>query len=277
MKYLLLLSIFFPLQLFAQAQVFPTRLTLSEETPSSYLNLKNASDKPQKYRIELAQFLMKKDGHMEKADVANNPLLETLKFSPKVIEVAPNEKQVVRVMVTGFENLGQGDYYIYLHFIPDGETPAAGSAGKSNKFTLQAKIAVAVPVIVRHGPSKVDGKLTDVAANKDNAGNINVSFKLTNSSKYFLTGDLEVVAISDKGEVSLSKVIGLSSYIPERIVTSTVSQKELTEKLHGDTLKKIKVRYVSSTDSGGPFDLSGETDIGTAGSNKSNKKTSKRR
>lgn len=273
MKTLFFILSTFPLLAFAQTQVFPTRLTLTEEAPSSYLNLKNATDKPQKYKIEMTQYQMTKNGLMVKADTKNNPLVDTLKFSPKTVEVAPNEKQVVRVMATSFDDLTDGDYYIYLHFIP--ESASSPTNAPKSQFSLQAKIAVAIPIVVRHGTAKVEGKLSDLKSLSSKDGNLNVTFKLSNPTKYFLTGDLEVIGVTDKGETSLSKTIGLTSYIPERAVTSAISSKDITEKLNGEKLKKIKVKFASNENSGTSFELAGESGIGTA--NEKSKKASKRR
>lgn len=276
MKYILFFSLILPSLVFAQAQVFPTRLTLTEETPSSYLSLKNTTGKPQKYRIELVQFLMKKDGTVSKIDAANNPLTDLLKFSPKTVEVAPNEKQVVRVMATTFDNLADGEYYIHLHFIPESDHKSPDDQPKG-RFSLQARIAMAIPVVVRRGTAKVDGKLTALKAQADKNGNMAVSFKLTNTSKYFLAGDLDIIAVTDKGDVPLVKTTGLSSYLPERLVSTVVSKEDLTEKLNNEPIKKVKVRYASNSDSGSTFELSGESELSKEAKGKAPKKPSKRR
>lgn len=275
MKTLIYFFIFFPSIVLAQAQVFPTRLTLTEEAPSSYLNLKNTTASPQKYRIELAQYLMKKDGTVVKANVENNPLTEVLKFSPKVVELAPNEKQVVRVMATAFDDLTDGDYYVYLHFIP--ESGSASSSPTKAKFSLQARIAVAVPVVVRHGTAKVDGKLTELKAANVKNGDLEVTFKLANSTKYFLTGNLDIIGVTDKGETVLSQTIGITSYIPSRTVKTSVTTKDVAEKLNGESLKKVKVKFASNENSGTTFELLGEATLDSSSSAKKTKKVSKQR
>jgi P pilus assembly chaperone PapD len=280
-RFSLFVFLLFPSLLWAQAQVFPTHLTLTEEAPSSYVNLKNTNEKPQKYRIELVQFLMNKDGSMSKSEKVSSALADILKFSPKEIEVAPNEKQVVRVMATSFDNLGDGENYIYLHFLPEAdttETEKGAEKSKGGKFNLQAKVAVAVPVVVRKGVAKFEGKLQNLKATTEGAGDLGVNFKLANASKFFLTGDLEVIGVTEKSEVPLSKVIGLSSYIPERAVSTKIAKDELNKKLAGEPLKKIKVRYVSNAESAAPFELQSDADITAPGkAEKKSKKTSKRR
>lgn len=264
------ITVLLPSLCLAQAQVFPTRLTLTEEGPSSYLNLKNSTEKPQKYRIEFVQFNMKKDGTVAKAGHVNNPLSDVIKFSPKTVEIAPNEKQIVRVMATSFDDLSDGEHLIYLHFIPE----SIEKSPKSNSnFNLQARIAIAVPVVVRRGTPKLEGKLTDLKAKLDPKKNLSLSFNLANKTKFFLTGDLDIIGVTDQGEVPLSKIVGISSYIPERSFSTKLSSLEIADKTK-DAIKKVKVRYAANADSATTFDLSAEADLGSV--NLGKKKTNKR-
>lgn len=277
MKSIFFLFLLFPALVFAQAQVFPTRLTLTEEAPSSYLNLKNSTDKPQKYRIELVQFTMQKDGSSVKTDASKNPVADILKFSPKTVVIAPNEKQVVRVMATSFEGLADGEYYVHLHFIPESENGSAKPEA-SGRFSLQARIAVAVPLIVRKGTAKIDAQVSGLKASYDKNGNLNLNFRLSNSTKYFLTGDLEISALTAKGETSLYKTTGVSSYLPEREVKIAVSKNDIVQNLQNEPVKKIKIRYASNIDSGSSFNLTAESEIGAEPKTFSKtKKSSKRR
>jgi hypothetical protein len=269
---------FFPSLLFAQAQVYPTHLTLTEEAPSSYVNLKNATTESQKYKIDLVQFLMTKEGGMKKVSDSNNALLDLVKFSPKNIELAPNEKQVVRIMATSFDTLADGEYYIHIHFTPlaDKTSAAKESEKNSSSFSLQARIAVAVPIIVRKGTGTFAGKLEKPQAFLDKNQNLNLSFLLSNTNKYFLYGDLDVVGVTAKGEVPLDKVVGLSSYLPERQYNKMLTQKELAEKTAGEPIQKIKVLYAANTESAAPFSLNAETDV-MANASKAAKKSKKKK
>jgi|GEM_PF-3656074 hypothetical protein len=263
MNKLIALLLFFPSLVFAQAQVFPTHLTLTEEAPSTYLNLKNTTGQTQKYKIDLMQFQMGKDGSMKRAPEANNPLVEIIKFSPKTVELAPNDKQIVRVMATAFDNLTDGEYYVHIHFTPIGEKEddSPHAKKKSSSFSLQARIAVAVPIIVRKGTGTFDGKLEKFQAQIDKEKNVAVQLSLLNTTKYFLYGDLELIGVTDKGEVSLDRIVGLSSYLPERMFNRVFTHKEIAEKTSGEELKKIKVQYAANNESAAPFTLNSEADI----------------
>lgn len=268
MKTLLFALFTLPALVFAQAQVFPTRLTLTEDAPSSYLTLRNPTNKAQKFKIELLHLQMQKDGNVVAARNDNNVLIDGIKYSPKTVEIAPNDKQVVRVMMTSFDSLPEGESHIYLHFIPEGSNEP-----KSNsKFNLQARIAVAVPVIVRHGSPKLEAQLKNAAAVEDKNGNVKISFEVANTTKYFVTGNLEIRALTPQGEVSLTKILSISSYIPLRVVTVELKKEDLTAKLAEAPLAKLKILYNSNEDSAAPFELSAEVQARKAGG-----KASKRR
>lgn len=253
--FLIVLSPFFSQICFAQAQVFPTRLVLNEETPSSYLNLRNSSTKVQKFRIELAHFQMAKDGTQRRVTDAKNPLFEVIKFSPKTVEIQPNDKQVVRVMNTSFETLTDGDYVVYLHFIPESSGSEAPKQDKGS-FNLHARIAVAVPVIVRKGTAKLEAKLDSFVATRNAKGDVTISLDLSNRSPYFVNGDLEILADVDGKLTEIERYVGFSSYLPERSFKTSFTKEQIEQRLGpGATVKNLKLRYAANADSAAPFEL----------------------
>ncbi|WP_374029437.1 hypothetical protein [Bdellovibrio bacteriovorus] len=276
MKTIVLFFLFFlPSLLFAQAQVYPTHLTLTEESPSSYLNLKNPTSETQTYKIELTYFKMKKDGSMRPDPSTSTTLTDILKFSPKSISLTPNEKQVIRVMVTSFDNLEDGESYVHLRFLPT-QMKSGEEKNKTNgsSFSLTARIAVAVPIIVRKGAGTIAGEIKNLKATYDKQRNLTVNLSLKNTSKYFLHGDLDLFAITNKGEVSLDKVIGLSSYLPERSYAKRISSEELAKKLNDERITKIKVSFKSNAESASTFDLSQETEVQATSTTSKNKRKS---
>ncbi len=260
--FLYAIFIFLPRISLAQAQVFPTHLTLTEEASSSYLNIKNVTEKTQTYRIELVKYKMSPDGMMKKSAIPDTVLAELIKFSPKKISVAPNEKQIVRVMMTSFEQLKEGDEYIHIHFIPvDDLASKDSSKSKSAGFSLQARIAVAVPIVVRKGTEVFSGELKNLKISKGKAQDVEIKLNLKNKNSFSLYGDLDIFAVYEKEEILLDKTVGLTSYLPERSFTKNISAKELKEKLGDKVLQKIKVQYHSNNESPTPFDLSVEATI----------------
>lgn len=264
-NFLTLLSFAFPSIVFAQVQVFPTHVTLSEETPSSYVTLKNATEDEQTYSVELTTFRMDKDGSLRTSKGAPNEIADIIKYSPKSVTLSAGEKQIVRIMATTFDNLEDGERYIHIRFLPvSKQTKSSDTKKASSSFSLRAKIAVAVPIVVRKGPGSVSGEIKNFTATFDAKNNLDVGFSLKNKSKYYLYGDLDIIAMTDDGEKELGKVIGLGSYIPERQFKKTFSVSDLQEKIVDKKIKKVKVIYKSNGDSAAPFELVSETEISQA-------------
>ncbi len=283
-----------------QAQVFPTHLTLTEAAPTSHLNLRNSSSNTQAYRIDLVHFRMDAQGNMRRLNEQKTFLQENLKYSPKTVEVAPGAKQVVRLMLPSFEGLTDGEHSVYLHVVPMNSQSEAQSKSTQKKvgaaMSLQAKIAVAIPVVVRVGEPKFGGEISDFSAALTSDSALKVRLKLKNSTRYFLTGDLEITGITPAGEISLQKILGVSSYVPERYYESTITkgaavlpvqspnskaaeqraddnQSADVEPESGPTLgqtlgsaslaeiRSVRVRYVANSESGVPFELTALTPV----------------
>lgn len=279
MKLIIFLFLSLPQIIFAQAQVFPTHITLTEDAPSSYLNLRNSTTGVQTYKVELVRFDMAKDGTLSINPKAESNLTDIIKFSPKSITVPPGDKQVVRVMVTTFEELSLGEHHLHVRFVPEAQKDAnQDGAGKSrSSMSLQARIAVAVPIVVRKGEGKLQASLEKVKATVDAKDDVTVSMQIKNSSPFYIYGDMEIIGIADKSEFSLDKIIGVGSYISDRALTKVLTKKDIEEKSGGAKIAKIKVLFKSNTESAAPFDLVGESDITKGGTPEKKKKSSKRR
>lgn len=279
--FIFLLSLFvFPFQATAQVQVFPTYMTLSDEKISAHLNLRNSTTEPQTYKIEYAYFKMLKNGSFVKEKLPDDGVSEIIKFSPKKVRLLPGAKQVVRVMLTDLSTLSDGEKYLHLRFVPDTDEEDDAKKEKSKErtsFKLQAKIAVAVPIIVRKGKGNFAGTVSQIKADKDKSGDLNVSLMLKNTGPYYLHGDLEIFGVSGDSEVPLDKIVGLSSYIPERTFQKNYTSRELAELSQGKSFDKIKVIFKSNADSAAEFSLVNNVDIQAKSAATGGKKTSKRR
>lgn len=240
---------------FAQVQVFPTYLALSEERISGHLNLRNTSNEPKIFKVEYVFYKMNKDGTFVREAIPTDGLSDILKFSPKKVTLAPGGKQVVRVMLTDLESLPVGDKYIHLRFVPDSaeETSADAKTNKKSSFSLQAKISVAVPVVVRKGKGPFAGTMTADKATRNKNGDVDLSLSFKNTNQFYLHGDLEIFAVNGDKEISLDKIVGVSSYIPERMFNKTYKVADVQQTLSGQALTKFKVVFKSNPDSGAEF------------------------
>jgi fimbrial chaperone protein len=244
----------------AQVQIFPTRLTLSDQNVSGYLNLRNASESDRTFELQLVFFQMRPDGSVEKqAQVpSSHPLVDRLKFSPSRVTLAPGEKQVVRVMMSEFEELPKGESYIHLQVVPDKsvESQPTRQAQSGASLQLNARVAVAVPIIFRKGVTEAVPQILEPRYWTHPGGGLQMQFKLQRKGEGFIVGDLSVFKKTDQTEELLTSLKGVSSYIDQRLVTAHISADEL-ERISALGDSALTYKFASNSDSAQPFLLEG--------------------
>lgn len=267
------LQLIFPIFLFssvvsASVQIFPTRLTLSEKTLSGHLTLRNSSESDQEYELGLVLYKMRSDGGFDRQKVipANHPLLDKLKFSPFKVALKPSEKQVVRVMVAEFGDLSNGESYLHLEAVPQAEVRDR-SRSKSN-LQINARIAVAVPIIVRKGEVDTVPEIVDAKYQRLSDGGLLFEFELLKKGSGSVFGDLEIFENRSESPVVLTTVKGISSYIDKRSVKVTLSADEIKDLMSKKEVK-FSYRFSSNEESASSFLLSGDFELKTQSKSRS--------
>lgn len=263
--YLILVLLFYSYFANSQVQVFPTRLTLSDQTRSSYLNLRNTQNKSETFEIELVQYKMKQDGSYTKSESIpqDHPLLERLKFSPKTVQLGPGEKQVVRVMVSDFDEMQDGEYYLHLQAVPQkSENERSEKESKKASMQLNARIAVAIPIVVRKGKLiSARPEIMNASYFRLKNGDLQLRMDIKKSGIGFVIGDLEIFSKKQNILKSLSVVKGISSYIEQRGFQHLIENNLLKDFVELENNKiKSELIYIfkSNQDSTEPFELTGE-------------------
>ncbi len=223
-KMILLLALLTPLSLWADLQIYPTRLHLNPRTKNGTLSIKLKSDKPETYRISTMFYEMKPDGSMvQRPDLSRSEesAASFLRYSPKRVTLQPNVEQVIRVSTKKLNKIKRKEVRTHLYFRPeDSDTKnsrSSGTDGKKSAFSLKAKVAVAIPIIVSTEPTDRPHKLKNFRVYSENGTNY-FSSELVNSSNKFLYGDFKVTRQDGDGSTVVAAANGVSSYIPQRIV-----------------------------------------------------------
>ena len=243
----------------AQVQIFPTRLTLTEQNISGYLNLQNSSADKQTFDLQLVLYKMRKDGGFERQKniPASHPLVERLKFSPRQVTLNPSEKQIVRVMVSEFSELPNGEHYLHLQALPQKVTSEKNQS--QNSFQLNARISVAVPIVVRKGTVQAQPQILEAHYKKLPDGTLQFNFMIQKKGDGLLVGDFEVIKKNGESEETLAIVKGVASYIDQRTFTATVPSEEV-EKVSSVKDGQLIYRFRSNADSAQSFSLEGSID-----------------
>lgn len=153
--------------------VFTPRQTIQTFTVS------NRSAATITYRLSLADEVMNFDGSLSpQAEGFAYSAKKMIRFSPDEITLAPNEHQIVRIMIRRPADLAPGDYHSHVMFeeqVPKADTKALQDAEAESKLKTEVKtlLTLGVPVIIQHGT--IEQKLEMVGlvgfAKKNEEGN----------------------------------------------------------------------------------------------------------
>ena len=156
----------------AGLMLYPTRIVLESKARSAQVELINNGDKPETYRIGIFNRRMTETGDIVAADKPQAGELfadDLLRYSPRQVILQPGKSQTVRIMVRKPAGLAAGEYRSHLQF--DRVADAAGAANLENlakpekgeiAIVLEALVGASIPVIVRHGETRVTTTLTDL-------------------------------------------------------------------------------------------------------------------
>lgn len=220
----LILIVFFSSFAWADLQVFPLRVVLSEKERNAQISVRHRGSKTTRYRITTVFYKMNPDGTMKelKKDQIKEKTAEPFfRYSPKQVVLEPNVEQVIRITLRMPSDLPEGDYRTHLHFegVEDTTSPVPSGNPTGAVMTLKAQLAMAIPVIVRKGNPNYQVNLSNLKYVKtaDQKPAFMVDMKTTGNA--FPYGSFEVFSIvPGKEPKTIGIVNGVSSYVESRKV-----------------------------------------------------------
>lgn len=210
-----------PVNAAGELMVAPTRVVFDMRTRTAQVNLVNTSSETSTFRIEFKRRRMTETGSFVEVKEAmpGELFADTLvRFSPRQVTLAPGQSQVIRLVLRKPANLAAGEYRSHLLFrsIPSvGGSSVEGAGDGQQEFNVQLVpvLGISIPVIVRHGKTDVDVKLTNIVYQSGEQPK--VGFKLQRDGEQSVYGDLTATFISDSGERwVLGKANGVAVYTP---------------------------------------------------------------
>ncbi|OFZ18934.1 MAG: hypothetical protein A2X94_13365 [Bdellovibrionales bacterium GWB1_55_8] len=235
----------------ANLQVFPTRVVLTDQKKNGSLSMRHIGPKMERYRISAVFYQMKPDGSMSLLkDGRSEPtsLVQHLRFSPREVVLQPGTEQVLRLMLHPRKRLPDGDYRAHIYFEPADSAEQEGTApsAANGAMQLRAKIAVAIPVILR-GNATAKPAIENLQLVRKPKAAPEFTANLVRIGSGFLFGDLHLFFTPAGGaEESVGTILGLSSYIDSRTIRFPVSAD--ADKLRNG---KFRVEFRSPTAEGG--------------------------
>ena len=185
--------------------VLPTRVVLEGRERSAEVFLKNYGSEKATYRVFFREMRMTPEGTLENRDKApeEQTAADVIRYSPRQVELAPGETQVVRIQVRIPEGLPAGEYRSHLNFqaVPKAAPPSLAPMenDKAVHFKLIPIYGISIPVIVRHGEVVAEGGISAIRCFQDAklaAGATILEFKFDRKGNRSLLADVTVTVDS---------------------------------------------------------------------------------
>lgn len=159
---LILLTINFINQAYAQLLITPTRIEFSDRERSAKVSLVNTGKKTTTYKIFWREQYQAQDGQYIPFKIGERdfPIAsDMLRYSPRQVTLKPGERQHIRLALRRPKDLDEGEYRSHLVFQAQ---PDKTKFTKGKGIQLHMKLAFAIPVIVREGKIDVSSKISKV-------------------------------------------------------------------------------------------------------------------
>ena len=202
--------------------ISPHRAVISSGERATEVTVANQSDYKRRYEITLIDSVMTETGATKRVDTFEYSAKRMLRYVPRSVELAPGERQVVRVMVRRPRDLADGDYHTHMLFREQQVEQPAQEAEGDNKFSFEvgARYGVAIPIIVQSGTVESDVSFGDVAAQAEPKA-LQVEFKRSGNAE--ANGYLRVFKVTEAGEEAASSPMWVRIYREVDMVKRAVS------------------------------------------------------
>ncbi|MFV8342642.1 molecular chaperone [Flavobacterium sp. XS2P39] len=230
---LLLLFLFYTVSLTAQGDlmIFPKRIVFDGiQNRSQNINLSNVGKDTATYKLSYNQIKMDEDGKfisIEEPEPDQRFASSYLRFYPRMITLAPNESQTVKIQLIKTNELQQGEYRSHLYFravpknkVLEKEYPIQKPEGLSISITPVFGISIAN--IITIGESTTVVTLSNLAVQQSDE-EITLSLDFNRSGNMSCYGDIQVNHISATGiTTSAATVKGFAVYAPGNLRSTKI-------------------------------------------------------
>jgi len=207
----------------AELLLYPTRIILDDSDNIATIGLKNSGNATGNYRVDLVDMDMKEQGSsviMDKDAVIPYSAIKMLRISPRSVTLEPNSNQNIRLMVRKPKNLEDGEYRSHLRITMVNDNVGENlPVPKEHAMGIQvkARLATIIPIIIRHGKTFYDIKITAAKIRYETSENgqktpfIDINFLRTGNRSSM--GDIDVTYTNPSGKQYVIKhIAGVAIY-----------------------------------------------------------------
>jgi hypothetical protein len=239
-KFLLLLLLFLPFANILMAQgdlmIFPKRITFEGiQNRVQNINLSNTGKDTATYKLSYSEIKMDEDGKfitIEAPEPDQHFASPHLRFYPRMITLAPNESQTVKIQLIKTNELQQGEYRSHLYFravpktkVLEKEDPTLKQEGMSISIKPVFGISIANVIII--GESTTTVTLSNLAVQQSVYGS-SLSLDFNRSGNRSCYGEIHVNHNSPEGKTTPAATIkGFAVYTPGNLRHTKIKLKNI--------------------------------------------------
>lgn len=205
-----------------QLMVSPTRVVFEGNERTKQITLINNGAEEGRFRISFVRRNMTAEGGL-KAIEENEPGLyadEMVRFSPRMVTLAPGQTQTVRLMLRKKKGTADGEYRSHMMFqsLPDPDaTDVNELSNKQGSFSIKLipVVGITIPVIVRQGELNAGVNLTGFEIKQSNTVKAQsvLSFTINREGNKSAYGDFRVYFTPKDGmPMTIGQVNGVAVY-----------------------------------------------------------------
>lgn len=206
-----------------QLMVSPTRVVFEGNERTKQINLINNGSETGRFKITFVRRNMTAEGQIKLVD-ENAPGLysdEMVRFSPRLVTLAPGQSQTVRLMLRKKSGITDGEYRSHMMFqsLPDSSTTDVSKLSSDKPDALTVKlipvVGITIPVIVRQGKLDVKVSLSDFEIKQSNTVKAHsvLSLRMNREGNKSAYGDFRVYFTPKNGTpVVIGQVSGVAVY-----------------------------------------------------------------
>ena len=207
----------------AQLMVTPTRVVFEGNERTKQINLINNGADTGRFKISFVRKNMTAEGGIKVIE-ENEPGLysdEMVRFSPRLVTLAPGQSQTVRLMLRKKSGTADGEYRSHMLFqsLPDAAATDVKNLTSRNadSFSIQLipVVGITIPVIVRQGELSADVSLSGFEIKQANTvkAQSTLSLQINREGNKSIYGDFRVYFTPKGGEpVVIAQLNGVAVY-----------------------------------------------------------------
>ena len=149
----------------ATAKLFinPTLVELNNRQRSATVSIVNRGDATGIFTIEWVDYVMTEEGGLAVAESDSRWSLQPhIRYSPRRATLRPGETQLVKIALRHREGVAEGEYYSHLRVLTLNDNVSAEAGAARPSVTVEARSAIAVPVVWRNSREKPRAMISSV-------------------------------------------------------------------------------------------------------------------